>query len=231
MSSVGDRIKKIRAANKLSQADFGKRLGFSRSYIGKVEQGNNPPSRKMLEAINREFDVSVDWVLTGNIAKGKIKPKYGHLRWVLESAYDGENKEQVFRLIEKEEFSLLERMVMLFTILTYLDIAVEKPKYQKLLHRFAVHITEDNVGEPCEESQKLIMQNINDGDALMKLAKFGFDYEQPGLFWYFFQIFDTGLEFWDFDICSLTMRIKLFNEEYVTYDLLRLDNVKRIGNN
>ena len=73
------------------------------------------------------------------------------------------------------------------------------------------------------------MQNINDGDALMRLAKFGFDYEQPGLFWYFFQIFDTGLEFWDFDIRLMKMRIKLFNEEYVTYDLLQLDSMKRPG--
>ena len=225
MASIGQRMKELRTANKLSQAAFAKKIGFSRSYIGKVEQDITQPSRKMLESVRREFGVSVDWILSGDIPKPLIKPKYGRLRWILETTYDGENWDQIFELMEKEQFSLVERIVWLFTISTFLNLATEKPQYHKILYRYAPLVIEENVGEPCEESQRLIMENINDADALLELARFAFDYDQAGLFWYFFQFFDY-LELWDFDIRSLKVKIKLFNRDCLTYDLLRLGIIK-----
>ena len=63
--SLGDRVRVVRRSLKLSQAEFAKKLKVSRSYVGQVETHKEPASRKFLEAVHREFEVSIDWLLEG----------------------------------------------------------------------------------------------------------------------------------------------------------------------
>ncbi len=49
----------------MTQAEFANRIGVAPSYLSSIERGNDEPGATKLLAISREFDKSVDWLLTG----------------------------------------------------------------------------------------------------------------------------------------------------------------------
>lgn len=49
----------------MTQAEFGRRIGVAQSYLSALEHGEKEPGAAVLFAISREFDISVDWLLTG----------------------------------------------------------------------------------------------------------------------------------------------------------------------
>ncbi len=57
---IGDRIRAIREAKKLSQGDIEKRCGLLRAYVSRVEQGHTVPAVETLEkwarALARAFE-------------------------------------------------------------------------------------------------------------------------------------------------------------------------------
>lgn len=65
MIFLNDRIKAIRAALKLTQAEFGKRLGLSQNYIWMIERGDRTPSDRTLMDLCREFSVNEVWLREG----------------------------------------------------------------------------------------------------------------------------------------------------------------------
>ena len=63
-AAVGRRIRGLRGFD-LTQADFAGRIGVSQSYLSAVEHGRNEVGAEVLLAISREFDKSLEWLLTG----------------------------------------------------------------------------------------------------------------------------------------------------------------------
>lgn len=61
-----DRIKKIRADNKLSMEKFGEQIGITRSSVCKLESGENSPSEQTIRLICKEFGINKEWLLTGS---------------------------------------------------------------------------------------------------------------------------------------------------------------------
>lgn len=59
------RIKEVRKSLKLSQTDFGKRLGVSRDVINNIENKRVAPSESLVKLIAAEFHVSETWLRTG----------------------------------------------------------------------------------------------------------------------------------------------------------------------
>ena len=49
----------------MTQADCASRIGVSQSYLSAVEHGRNEIGAEVLLAISREFDKSLEWLLTG----------------------------------------------------------------------------------------------------------------------------------------------------------------------
>ena len=49
----------------MTQAEFASRIGVAQSYLSALEHGKKEPGSGVLLAISREFDKSVDWILTG----------------------------------------------------------------------------------------------------------------------------------------------------------------------
>jgi transcriptional regulator with XRE-family HTH domain len=49
----------------MTQTDFASRIGVSQSYLFAVEHGRNEVGAEVLLAISREFDKSLEWLLTG----------------------------------------------------------------------------------------------------------------------------------------------------------------------
>jgi transcriptional regulator with XRE-family HTH domain len=49
----------------MTQVDFARRIGVSQSYLSAIEHGRNEVGAEVLLAIGREFDKSLEWLLTG----------------------------------------------------------------------------------------------------------------------------------------------------------------------
>lgn len=60
-----ERVKELRKTLGLTMEKFGDRLGVTKVAISNIERGNRKLTEQMLRSICREFDVSEDWLRTG----------------------------------------------------------------------------------------------------------------------------------------------------------------------
>ncbi len=60
---IGERIREIRAENKLTQREFGERLSVSQDTVSLWEKGKSLPSAEYIVLICRKFGVSSDYLL------------------------------------------------------------------------------------------------------------------------------------------------------------------------
>ncbi len=63
---IGNRIFDVRKKTGLNQADFGKRIGVTRSAICNYENGSRSVGEQVILSICREFNVSEEWLRTGS---------------------------------------------------------------------------------------------------------------------------------------------------------------------
>lgn len=63
---MSERFRQIRKYFKLSQEEFGRRLGVTGAGISRLENGERNITEQMLLAVCREFNISEDWLRTGN---------------------------------------------------------------------------------------------------------------------------------------------------------------------
>lgn len=62
---MNERIKEIREVLKLSQEEFGKRIGITRAAISNIEKGIRNPSEQTIKSICREFNINYAWLKDG----------------------------------------------------------------------------------------------------------------------------------------------------------------------
>lgn len=62
---MNERIKELRKALGLTLEKFGAALGVQKSAVSKWERGENSVPEQMFKSICREFNVSEDWLRTG----------------------------------------------------------------------------------------------------------------------------------------------------------------------
>ena len=62
---LGMRIAALRKAAGWNQAELARRFQISPSAVGMYEQGRREPSAQLLVALSREFQVTTDYLLTG----------------------------------------------------------------------------------------------------------------------------------------------------------------------
>jgi transcriptional regulator with XRE-family HTH domain len=65
---ISERLREFRQSKKLKQVDMSKVLGISVPAYSKIETGVNELTTKHLLTLNREFEISVDWLLFGESA-------------------------------------------------------------------------------------------------------------------------------------------------------------------
>lgn len=65
MGDLGDRMKQIRKAHKLSQEQFAEMLGINHAHVSKIEKGKGSPSELLLRQIESTLLVSKEWLLNG----------------------------------------------------------------------------------------------------------------------------------------------------------------------
>lgn len=61
-----ERLKELRIALGISQAELGERIGVSRAAISRLEGGSNNFTNQMVTSICREFGVNEEWLRTGS---------------------------------------------------------------------------------------------------------------------------------------------------------------------
>ena len=62
MSDIGKRIKELREAHHLSQAELAKLCGSNQATVAKTETGKTAPSLKLLMGLAEYFDISMDYL-------------------------------------------------------------------------------------------------------------------------------------------------------------------------
>ena len=65
METIGDRLKKLRKENKLTQKDMAEKLGIHPNTISMYEKGNRNIPSTMIKKISDTFNVSTDYLLRG----------------------------------------------------------------------------------------------------------------------------------------------------------------------
>jgi transcriptional regulator with XRE-family HTH domain len=74
---LGDRLKKFRIAQSLTQKAFAKSLGTAGGYISEIESGKTTPGSNLLISLLRVFNINLRWLLTGEGEMEKEAPGPG----------------------------------------------------------------------------------------------------------------------------------------------------------
>lgn len=76
---IGGRIKQIRKENRLTQDEMVKHLGCGRSNYSRIESGQVMPGGAMMAALLSVFNVSLNWLFTGQGSKyyNDFPPDFG----------------------------------------------------------------------------------------------------------------------------------------------------------
>lgn len=64
LRTLGRRLRELRGLD-LTQGELAKELGISQSQLSKYERGVAAPPADILFFIKQRFEVSIDWLLTG----------------------------------------------------------------------------------------------------------------------------------------------------------------------
>lgn len=62
--AVGRRVRELRGFD-VTQNEFAQRIGVSQSYLSYIERGEKEIGAETLLRISREFQRTIEWVLTG----------------------------------------------------------------------------------------------------------------------------------------------------------------------
>ena len=65
MDTINERIKYIRKDLKMSQKDFGEKIGLKPNSLSDIETEKNSVTEQTLKAVCREFNVSEQWLRKG----------------------------------------------------------------------------------------------------------------------------------------------------------------------
>lgn len=74
--SIGKRLRRERFLRKLTLEQMSSFLGISPSYLGAMERGDRPISRKMMDLLHGKLDLSYDFMLEGISITGAAITQY-----------------------------------------------------------------------------------------------------------------------------------------------------------
>jgi len=100
--AFGDKLRELRRQHKLSQDEFGKRVGIHGRHVGKYETGQVMPNAEALIKIAKIFNVSVDYLLLEMQDSRPNQPQDKDLLRLFDevSGMDEKDKEVVKSLID-----------------------------------------------------------------------------------------------------------------------------------
>lgn len=63
--TINERVKAVRKALKLTQKDFGQQICIAQTYLSQIENGDREVTDKIAQLIALQFNVSENWLHTG----------------------------------------------------------------------------------------------------------------------------------------------------------------------
>lgn len=125
MGNFHNVFKQLRIASGLTQAEFSKRIGISRSTIGMYETGAREPDFETLEKIADFFNVDIDYLL-GRTDKTTLLPEsagqiyyfYDDAREAAQFLFKNPEYKVLFdasRKVKKEDINFVKEMIDRFT--------------------------------------------------------------------------------------------------------------------
>lgn len=117
MDSIANRILQIRKSQKLSQADFAKKISLSQNFVWMVEKGQREPSERTLNDICRIFGVNPVWLRTGEGEPFLPQSREDRITEVLSKAIGGQStaRDRLCRALARlpdDAFPLIEQYVL-----------------------------------------------------------------------------------------------------------------------
>lgn len=87
---MDERIRKLRKELKLSQTEFGKRLGIKQTTVAGYETGGRTPIDAVVSLICREFNVNEEWLRDGTgemfIQASPYEKAYNRFGYIMENS-------------------------------------------------------------------------------------------------------------------------------------------------
>lgn len=117
---MNERIRKLRRILDLTQQEFADRLGIKRNTIANYESGRNEPIDAVISLICREFNISEEWLRTG---EGEM---------FVQKTEDEEIADLVYDLLDPKDDEFY--IAVLELLHTYKDLT---PTSQKVIREFA----------------------------------------------------------------------------------------------
>ena len=111
---MNERIKQLRKELKLSQDEFGKRIGVGKSAVSLLESGRNNLTEQMIKSICREYNVDYFWLTTG---QGEMFTDIeADLMARIDYIMTGENDIakrtfKAFAKLDKSEWAVIEKII------------------------------------------------------------------------------------------------------------------------
>lgn len=102
MSSIKDRLKLFRKDKGLTQGDVATQTAISRTYISTIEAGRQEPSFSFIKTLSKTYNLSIDWLLTG---EGEMMRGKGEAESVAAEAVEALSED---RMLEKIVLMLAE---------------------------------------------------------------------------------------------------------------------------
>ena len=65
MNSLGKRVKETRSSLKMTQEEFGSKIGIKKNSLSQIESGKNSLTQQNIVAICKVFNVNESWLRTG----------------------------------------------------------------------------------------------------------------------------------------------------------------------
>lgn len=117
----GERIKELRKYLGLTMDKFGECLGVTKAAISKIEHNDRGVTEQMTKSICREFNVSDEWLRTGNGKMFIEKSKDKQISDMLDDILKSDETDFKYRLIsalsklDDDDWDSLEKIIRLLS--------------------------------------------------------------------------------------------------------------------
>lgn len=114
-STMGERIRSVRVAQNLTQQEFADKIGCARSTVTNYELDQKMPLNPVIATICREFNVSEDWLRTGEGEMRIPRSRDEEISYMVGKAMNGNPLQKaVIRMIcsrSEDELEALDKML------------------------------------------------------------------------------------------------------------------------
>ncbi len=106
METLGDRIKKIRTSQNLTQEQFGELFGISRSHISGIESDKEKPSDMFVRFVAYRYGLDYEYIKTGKYSEDDTSEKFINTRYREFRAHlDNFISEELIKKLEDDDIS------------------------------------------------------------------------------------------------------------------------------